>query len=322
MMIVAKNLCKSFSNNIDAVNDVSFHIAKGEFVGLIGANGAGKTTLIKLICGLLAPSKGFVRIFYSNPLDRKHEIGTNMGIIFGSGGPNAFGSLTHCYGNLQSDLTIKSNFEIIKNIYKISNEKYNAKIKELCSILDIKSFLNYRVDQLSLGQCMRAEVAAVLLYDPELLILDEPFIGVDIVAKEAIREILKSLSNNNKTIILTTHSVEEVEHICSRVLLLDKGRLVCNGSFDRIKSAHASINRLSVTVNGIIPDFQDLPIIKYTIDKNRVSIWYESNVLQSKDITNYLLSKCKLTDLLISKPTIEDVIKKIYEEGNNEQHNN
>lgn len=320
-MIVTKNLCKSFSNNINAVDNVSLHIAKGEAVGLIGANGAGKTTLIKLICGILTPTDGFARIFYSNPIDRKYEVGSKTGIILGSGGPKyvAFGSPTYNFGNIKSDLTIRSNFEIIKNIYKVSNDKYNRKLDELCEILDIKSFLDYRADQLSLGQCMRAEIAAVMLYEPELLILDEPFIGVDIVAKEAIRELLKRVSKQHKTtIILTTHNVEEVEQICSRVIVLDKGNIAYNGSFDRMKSKHASINILTVTIDGVIPDFQDLPIVKYTIDKNKVSIWYDSNILHSKDITGYLLSKCKLSDLLISKPAIEEVIKRIYEEGNNE----
>ena len=175
--------------------------------------------------------------------------------------------------------------------------------------------MKYRVDQLSLGQRMRAEIAVVLLYEPELLILDEPFIGVDLIAKESIRQILQKMSKDkNTTIILTTHNVEEIEKICERVILLDKGSMVFNGSFDRIKYSHASINSLSAELTDKIPDMQDLPVTKYMIENKKITLWYDSKVISTKDLTAYILSQCKVKDLLIRKPTVEEIIRNIYEE--------
>lgn len=310
-MIIAKNLCKSFPNNINAVNNLSFHISKGETVGLIGANGAGKTTLIKLISGLLSPSEGFIRIFEQNPMKRNIDSGLRMGIVFGN------------LHSLQEDLTVRLNMELVKSIYRISDELYKSRLSRLCKTLDIESFIEYRVSQLSLGQRMRAEIASVLLYEPELLILDEPFVGVDVVAKESIRCLLNELSElNNTTVILTTHNVEEIERICSRVILLDRGNMIYNGSFDKIKNAHASINSLSVQLSDKIPDLQDMPIVRYIIENDRLTVWYDSRIIGSKDITGYLLSKCKVKDLIIRKPTIEEIIRKIYEENKDESDYN
>lgn len=316
-MIVAKNLSKEFHNNIKAVNNLSFHIKKGETVGLIGANGAGKTTLIKLISGLLKPDGGFVRIFGDNPLARKAKNGPFMGVVSGqrtSGTyDNGRGANT---ATLQENLTVELNMELVKAIYRIPDDRYNKKLSELTDALGLNSFIKYRVDQLSLGQRMRAEIAVVLLYEPELLILDEPFIGVDLIAKESIRQIFqKMFKNKNTTIILTTHNVEEIEKICERVILIDKGSMVYNGSFDRIKYSHASINSLSAELTDKIPDMQDLPVTKYTIENKKITLWYDSKVISTKDLTAYILSQCKVKDLLIRKTTVEEIIRNIYEEG-------
>lgn len=315
-MIIAKNLCKEFNNNIKAVNDVSFHIKQGETVGLIGANGAGKTTLIKLISGLLKPDSGFVRIFDENPLQRKAKNRPFMGVVSGQRASGVYdngrGANTAA---LQEDLTVELNMELVKAIYRISNESYNKKLSELKDALGLNSFMKYRVDQLSLGQRMRAEIAVVLIFEPELLILDEPFIGVDLIAKESIRQILQKLSKEKKTtIILTTHNVEEIEKICERVILIDKGSIVFNGSFDRIKYSHASINSLSAKLTDKVPDMQDLPVTKYMIENGKITLWYDSRVISTKDLTSNILSQCRVKDLLIRKPTVEEIMRNIYEE--------
>lgn len=257
-MIVVKNLSKGFNNGIKAVDSISFHIKKGETVGLIGANGAGKTTLIKLISGLLKPDSGFVRIFEDNPLGRNSKNGPFMGMVSGQRVSGTYDSGKGATTTvLQDDLTVELNMELIKAIYRIPDEKYEQKLTELSNALGLQSFMKYRVDQLSLGQRMRAEIAVVLLYEPELLILDEPFIGVDLIAKESIRRLLQHLSKDkNTTIILTTHNVEEIEKICERVILIDKGKMIFNGDFDRIKYSHASINSLSAELGDRIPDMQ------------------------------------------------------------------
>lgn len=315
-MIVVKNLNKQFNNGIKAVNNLSFHIKKGETVGLIGTNGAGKTTLIKLISGLLKPDSGFVRIFDDNPLGRNSKNGPYMGIVSGqqvSGGYDNGKASTASM--LKEDLTVELNMELIKAIYKIPDEQYGKKCLELTSALGLDDFMKYRVNQLSLGQRMRTELAVVLLYEPELLILDEPFIGVDLIAKENIRQLLQGLAKDkNTTIILTTHNVEEIEKICERVILIDKGKILFNGSFDRIKYSHTSINSLSVEFTDKIPDMQDFPVIRYSVQNNRLKVWFDSKIISSKDLTSYILSECEIKDLLIQKPTIEEIIRQMYEE--------
>lgn len=329
-MIIAKNLCKTFTGSIKAADDLSFHISKGETVGLIGANGAGKTTLIRLIGGILSPDSGIVRVMNENPLGGNRKLSFNMGIVFGIGGAFAgkgrasfgfdVGSALGNSGNLEPELTVEHNFELIRAIYRISKKDYNRRFEELSATLDIKSFLNFRVNQLSLGQRMRVELASVLLYEPELLILDEPFIGIDVVAKEAIRKKLQQLANDrNMTIILSTHNVEEIERICDRVVFLDKGKMIYSGGFERIKYTYGKSHSMTVEVSDKIPDLQDLPVEKYCVDNNKLTIWYDASVINSRSITKFLISQCSISDLLIHKPTLEEIIKQICREDENEQ---
>lgn len=329
-MIIARNLCKTFTGSIKAADDLSFHISKGETVGLIGANGAGKTTLIRLVSGILSPDSGFMRVMNENPLGGNRRLGFKMGIVFGIGGVYSgkgkasfgfdVGSALGNSGNLEPELTVEHNFELVRAIYRISKNDYQRRLEELSASLDIKSFLNFRVNQLSLGQRMRVELAAVLLYEPELIILDEPFIGIDVVAKESIRQKLHQLANDkNTTIILSTHNVEEIERICDRVIFLDKGKMIYNGSFDRIKYTYGKIHMLTVQVDDKIPDLQDLPVEKYCVNNNKLTVWYDASVINSGSITKFLISQCKISDLLIHKPTIEEIIKQMYREGENER---
>lgn len=310
-MVVIKDLTKIFSGGVTAVNNVSLHIARGENVGFIGANGAGKTTLIKLICGLYLPTSGFIKVFGENPFDRKTKY-PNIGMVIGHLLADGYNT-GHVSAALQDDLTVKLNMELIKNIYKIPNDVYSKRLLDLSSALDISKFMHYRVSQLSLGQRMKAEIASVLLFEPELLILDEPFIGIDVVTKESIRRILREIARNkNITVILTTHNVEEIERICSRVVFIQEGSIVYNGSFDRLKRSHIGLNSMRVVFDGIPPDLQDFPIERYTVETNTLTLFYDSCIVNSKDISNYLLANGNIKDILITKPSVEDIIKGIY----------
>lgn len=321
-MIVIKNLTKTFPDGITAVNDISLHIARGEAVGLIGANGAGKTTLIKLICGLYLPTSGYIKVFGETPFGRKTKessIGMVTGQMITDGYNYHFG---HGSSLLQDDLSLRLNMEMIKNIYRIPTDLYKQRLKTFLPKFDLQDQLHYRLNQLSLGQRMKAEVAAVLLFQPDLLILDEPFIGIDVVAKEAIRKILQQIvSKRETTVILTTHNVEELEKICDRVVFLDSGRLVYNGSFDRLKQSHIGLNCMQIKFQGAPPDLQDFPIERYRIDDHTLTIYYDNSVVSSKDISNYLLSHGKVSDILIQKPTVEEIIKELYKEGNHGNDN-
>lgn len=317
-MVVIKNLTKVFPNGITAVNDISLHISQGETVGLIGANGAGKTTLIKMICGLYLPTSGYIRVFGDNPFGRKSKtprIGMMTGQMITDGYNYHFG---HGSSLLQDDLSLELNMELIKNIYKIPNDVFKNRLAEVLPKLELKELMHYRINQLSLGQRIKAEVAAVVLFQPELLILDEPFIGIDVIAKENIRNILQEIARSKKiTIILTTHIVEEIEKTCDRVIFIDNGNLVYNGNFDRLKKSHIGRNSMKVVFDGTPPDLQDFPINRYTISNNILTLYYDSSVVSSKDISNYFLSHGNVQDILITKPSVEEIIKELYKEDNN-----
>lgn len=322
-MVVIKNLTKEFSGGITAVSDVSLHISKGETVGLIGANGAGKTTLIKMICGLYLPTSGYIRVFGENPFGRKSK-NMHIGIVTGQVVTDGYNrNLGHGSSLFQDELSLELNMELIKNIYKIPNDIFKKRLRNILSEFDLQGLMHYRINQLSLGQRMKAEVAAVLLFQPSLLILDEPFIGVDVVAKENLRKVLHDLSKDKEiTIILTTHNVEEIEKICQRVVFINKGRLVYDGSFDRLKKSHIGLNSMRVKFDGMPPDLQDFPIHRYKMENNTITLYYDSGVVRSKDISNYLLSHGSVQDILITKPSVEEIIKELYKEDNNGTDNN
>lgn len=315
-MVVIKHLTKTFAGGIAAMDNVSLHIARGENVGLIGVNGAGKTTLIRIICGLYQPTSGFVRVCGENPLGRKGKrpyIGMAAGQLTTDGY-----NFRHGGAFLQDGLTVEWNMRLVKNIYGIPDAVYHKKLSELSAALDLAELMHYPVEHLSLGQRMKTELAAVLLFEPELLILDEPFIGIDVSAKETIRGILREMAQDKKiTVILTTHHVEEIERICPRVVFLQEGRVMYNGSFDRLKRSHIGLNAMRVVFDGTPPDLQDFPISRYTIDNHVLTLFYDSAVIGSKDISQYLIAGGHVRDILISKPSVEEIIKQLYK---GEQH--
>ena len=320
-MVVIKNLTKTFSRGITAVDDVSLHIAKGETVGLIGVNGAGKTTLIKMICGLYLPTNGFVRVFGENPFGRKGKR-PHIGMVSGQLTTDGY-NFRHFGAFLQDELTVELNLRLVKAIYDIPDAAYHTKLSELSATLDLTDLMHYPVSQLSLGQRMKTELAAVLLFEPQLLILDEPFICVDVSAKEAIRGILREMAQDKKiTMILTTHNVEEIERICQRVVFLQEGRVMYNGSFDRLKRSHIGLNAMRVVFDGTPPDLQDFPVSRYTIDNHILTLFYDSAVISSKDISQYLIRGSSVKDILITKPSVEEIIQQLYKGENHHVRTN
>ncbi len=313
-MIVIKNATKTFPGGVTAVDDVSLHIAKGETVGFIGMNGAGKTTLLKLICGLYLPTDGYIRVFRENPFGRKageNLIGLVTGQVITDGYNYHFG---HGSVLLQDDLTLGLNLQLIKSIYRIPKEAYRRRLAALLPKLGLQEQMHYRVHQLSLGQRMKAEVTAVLVFKPPMLILDEPFIGIDVAARETIRGILQEIAREKETtVILTTHNVEELERICDRAILIDHGQIVYDGSFDRLKKSHIGLNRMQIMFEGMPPDLLDLPIERYTVENNTLTVYYDSGIIRSKDLTDYLLAHGEAMDILIRKPALEDIIRELTE---------
>ncbi|MDP4504220.1 ABC transporter ATP-binding protein [Nonomuraea turcica] len=208
---------------VHAVRDLSFTVSAGEFVGYLGPNGAGKSTTIKMLCGILTPTSGRVRVAGLDPSRRRTTLARRIGVVFGQ------------RTTLWWDLPLADSFELIRLLYKVERAAFRSRLNELTETLDLGAFLRTPVRQLSLGQRMRGDLAAALLHAPDVLVLDEPTIGLDVVSKAGIREFLRKLNaEEGTTVLLTTHDLGDIERLCRRVMLIDHGRLAFDGTLEEL----------------------------------------------------------------------------------------
>lgn len=218
---------------IVAVNNIDFSISKGEFVGLLGVNGAGKSTLIKMMTGIMIPSGGKVEVFGKDPFEHRLNNNYRIGAVFGQ----------RC--QLRWDISPLESYKLLKEIYNVPTELYQQRLEELVSVLKLETILNQPVRTLSLGQKMRAELVGAFLHNPEILFLDEPTLGLDVISKEAIIEFLKQCKEKRgTTIILTTHDLEDAQRLCDRVIIIDKGEMVMDDDMENILQKKAELKAL------------------------------------------------------------------------------
>ena len=212
---------------VHALNDVSFTISDGEMVGYIGPNGAGKSSTIKILSGILTPEEGYCRVNGLIPWKNRIEYVKNIGVVFGQ------------RSQLWWDVPVLDSFELLKEIYRIDSPAYKQNLEQLCDMLNLSELLKTPVRQLSLGQRMRCELAASLLHSPAVLFLDEPTIGLDAVSKLAVRDFIQKINKEkNTTVILTTHDMQDIEALTSRIILIGKGRILLDGSIHDIKNGY------------------------------------------------------------------------------------
>lgn len=213
---------------IEAVKDVSFTIQKGDIAGFIGANGAGKSTTIKMLAGILMPDGGSIMIDGMDYRKRRREIMMKIGVVFGQ-------RSVLCW-----DIPVIESFRLFKDMYGISKERYDRNMELFTDILNLHEYLDRPPRLLSLGQRMKADLAAALLYDPDILFLDEPTIGIDVLAKDKIRDFISYINRErHTTVILTTHDISDIEALCHRILVIDRGSLLYDGSLDAMKKSYA-----------------------------------------------------------------------------------
>lgn len=288
----------------EAVKDISFSIEKGEMVGYIGPNGAGKSTTIKMLTGILVPSSGSIQVNGIVPYENRKENAKNIGVVFGQ------------RTQLWWDLPTIESFELLKEIYRVSYSRYQENMETFTEILGLGEFLNTPVRQLSLGQRMRADIAASLLHDPDILFLDEPTIGLDVVAKEKMREFIQEINTlRNVTVILTTHDMEDIEKLCNRMILIDHGQKVYDGDIAAVKSRYGKMRTLIVDVeeNG-----RDLQVSNGELCKqegNRKWIRFNRDEYSASDVISQITKTHNITDLTVEEPEIESIISRIYQEG-------
>ncbi|MBP0965017.1 MAG: ATP-binding cassette domain-containing protein [Oscillospiraceae bacterium] len=286
-----------------ALNNVSIHIPKGEIVGLIGASGAGKTTMIKLSCGLLAPESGRVYTLDKNPVLNRKLYKNNIS-TFIAGVP----LLCH-------DDTVSQGFELIRNMYGIEKTEFHKRYEKLSEQLDFGKYESQSVKNLSLGQRMRAELGAALIYEPKLLLLDEPNVGLDENGKSVLCEILTERCKNGMTVLMTSHDMSGVSKMCGRIALLDGGKLVFYGSEDNLRSRYAPIDVMRVKICGNIPDFEDLPLKKYFVQGDILTLSYNSNHITSAEILKLILRQTSVSEVSIRKPSLESIISQLKKGG-------
>ncbi|HWF79835.1 MAG TPA: ATP-binding cassette domain-containing protein [Streptosporangiaceae bacterium] len=295
-----KGVFRRERRTVEAVRDISFSIAPGEFVGYLGANGAGKSTTIKMLTGILAPSSGEIRVCGKDPFRSRREIAYHFGAMFGQ------------RMQLWWDLPLIDSFDQLHYIYRVPDDQYRARLAELVEILDLSSFLKVAVRQLSLGQRIRGELAAAMIHTPAILFLDEPTIGLDLVAKERVREFLTQINRRHGiTIMLTTHDMADLERMCSRLIVLADGQTVSDGPLDELFGAYKLERTLTVDLSEpcesmIIPGARSV-----SVDGPRQVFRFVAQDLSSADLIAQVAARAKIIDLTLKEPDVEDLVRAI-----------
>ena len=224
---VSRNFGTGKYSLMTAVNNISFTIPSGDIVGFIGANGAGKSTTIKMMTGILTPDYGTISIDGLNFKKNRKQIMLRIGVVFGQ-------RSVLCW-----DIPVIESFKLFKDMYHIPEKAYRENMEIFSDILNLSEFIDKPPRLLSLGQRMKADLAAALLHNPEILFLDEPTIGIDILAKAKIRDFIHKMNQErNTTIILTTHDISDIEALCSKMIIIDKGTLLYNGTLQELKNSY------------------------------------------------------------------------------------
>jgi ABC-2 type transport system ATP-binding protein len=288
---------------VHAVQDLSLRIEDGELVGYLGPNGAGKSTTLKMLTGLLVPTSGELWVDGFVPWRERSAYVSRIGAVFGQ------------RTTLWWDLPVIDSFELLQPMYKIPPDRFRRNLKNFIDLLDMDTLINTPVRSLSLGQRMRADLCAALLHEPRLVFLDEPTIGLDVVAKERIRQFIQHVNRDlHTTIILTTHDLSDVEKLCERVVILDQGKLLYDGGLRQLVERFEDQRSLVITfaeeyenvgIPGLVPPQRKGLQATYTFDWHAVS---------ASDLVVQLLGRFRIIDFEVRRQPLENTIRRIYEE--------
>ena len=283
-----------------AVKDVSLSIGRGEIVGYIGPNGSGKSTTIKMMAGILLPDEGTIRVNGVDPFYQRKQNGRNIGVLFGQ------------RSQLWWHLKLEDTLNLLRHMYDIPDAQYAARLSMLRKTLSLDEFWGQPIRQLSLGQRMRGELAAALIHNPSILYLDEPTIGMDVIVKESIRDLLKLIhQRDGVTILLTTHDLEDVERICSRVVVINHGQLCFDGSMARLREQCASDSTVTILFASETPV---LPDQLRNVKKEGKRVTFTINrAMGESPLLAETISRNIVRDIAISEPPVENVIRDLYE---------
>jgi len=287
-----------------AVDDVSVALEAGELVGYIGPNGAGKSTTIKMLTGILIPTSGSIEVAGLVPYERRKENARNIGVVFGQ------------RSQLYWDLPLIESFELLRAIYDVPAERYRANMNYFSDLLEMREFLETPVRQLSLGQRMRGDFAAAMLHDPQVVFLDEPTIGLDVVAKEAIRTFIADINRERgTTFILTTHDLADVERLCRRIVLIDRGKLIFDGAIETLRDRYGThrtlVVELAEPVERVEMDGTETELTSPTVARFR----FDRRTMSAETLVRRVTERYAVRDISIEEPELESIIRRIYREG-------
>ena len=298
-----------------AVDNISFSIGEGEIVGYIGSNGAGKSTTIKMMTGILVPTKGSCTVKGIDPCKNRSRNAKNIGVVFGQ------------RTQLWWDLPLSESFTILKEIYDVPQKEYEERMQFLNEVLGLDEFFDRPVRTLSLGQRMRADLGAALLHNPSVLYLDEPTIGLDVIVKENIRKAIKEINEKyHTTVILTTHDIGDIEELCNRIIIIDKGKKIYDGSLEQLKETYGTKRSISMEIRQYDKvkqmDLSKLLQVKeedfdteYDSEKSIFRITFDKQKLQGPQIWSVMMEQVEVKDVQIEETKLEEIVKQIYREG-------
>jgi ABC-2 type transport system ATP-binding protein len=289
---------------VAAVDGISFTIEAGECVGYIGANGAGKSTTIKMLTGILVPTSGSVRVCGLEPVRQRTGLARRIGVVFGQ------------RSQLWWDLPLQESFRLLGAIHRLPQERWRPRLDECVALLEMEAFLETPVRQLSLGQRMRGEVTAALLHSPELLVLDEPTIGLDLLSTERLRSFLdRQRRETGTTVLLTTHDLPDIERLCDRILVVDHGRVAFDGTLPGLTARVGAQRVLVVDLVEPGPPLNDVPgttLSAVEADGLRQHLSFRSEDTTAAEVVAAVSARVALRDLTVTEPDIEDVVRRLY----------
>ena len=290
-------------DSVLAVRDLTFSVQAGEMVGYIGPNGAGKSTTIKMLTGILVPTGGQVRVAGLDPSRDRLELARRIGVVFGQ------------RSTLWWDLPLRDSFDLLQKMYRIPPERYRENLDRFVDLLDLGDQLDTPVRQLSLGQRMRGDITAALLHDPEVLYLDEPTIGLDVVSKGRLREFLRALNDERgTTLVLTTHDLQDIEALCDRVIVIDHGTSVFDGPLAGLHEQGGSTRTLVVDLVDEAPPIEVLGAVVRRVEGPRQWLSFPAEA-SAAPVVAAVAASYDVADLSIQEPDIEDVIRELYSRG-------
>ena len=288
-------------SEVRAVDGITFSVPRGAVVGYIGPNGAGKSTTIKMLTGILTPSGGRLRVAGIDPTRQRTRLAQRIGVVFGQ------------RTTLWWDLPLRDSYTLVRRMYRVPDARFRANLERCVELLDLAELLDVPVRQLSLGQRMRGDIAAALLHDPEVLYLDEPTIGLDVVSKARVRRFLRELNaERDATVLLTTHDLTDIEQLCERVMVIDHGRLMYDGALEGLHEVGESERTLVVDLEKELPPIAGVPGVR-TVRTEGPRQWLAFPASASAaPLVARIAADYPLVDLSVREPVIEDVIATMY----------